>query len=246
VEVYTPAATGFNLSTEEAWLETGDSFSLFVTAYEPENAEAVISWSSSDTSLATVDDAGTVSAVSTGDVTITASTEQEISRSCLIHICGSVTAVSVNPAAAILSPGGTLALESTAETQNGTYINKLVSFESDSPLVAEVNSQGTVTGISHGMATITVSSFSGKTASVRIAVQDESDGMHLPADLKVIEAQAFANIRDTVFYLPAGISDISDSAFDSSAIIVCSVPSYAESRCRELGLPVIDLSSVSP
>ena len=157
-----------------------------------------------------------------------------------------MTAVSVNPAAAILLPGGTLALESTAETQNGTYINKLVSFESDSPLVAEVNSQGMVTGISHGMATITVSSFSGKIASVRIAVQDESVGMHLPADLKVIEAQAFANIRNTVFYLPVGITDISDSAFDSSAIIVCSVPSYAESRCRELGLPVIDLSSVSP
>ena len=61
----------------------------------------------------------------------------------------------------------------------------------------------------------------------------------LPETVTVIESEAFAGIRDTVFRLPASVTFIADDAFDASATLLVPEGSYAETRCRELGLHTV-------
>ena len=61
----------------------------------------------------------------------------------------------------------------------------------------------------------------------------------LPASLERIETEAFFNIRNAVIDIPGTVIFIGDGAFDRSVIVFCEADSYAETRCREMGLKVI-------
>lgn len=92
ITVYQPA-TGMTLSEKEAWLKAKDSLQLEVIGFEPVDAYAEITWSSSDTRIATVNETGLVITYKPGDVIITATTETGMSKSCLIHLYAESTAV---------------------------------------------------------------------------------------------------------------------------------------------------------
>lgn len=60
----------------------------------------------------------------------------------------------------------------------------------------------------------------------------------LPKSLVRIEEEAFANVRKGIFRIPEKVTYIAENAFSDDAVILCSEGSYAESRCRSLGLKV--------
>ena len=60
----------------------------------------------------------------------------------------------------------------------------------------------------------------------------------IPSSTTTIEEGAFEGIKDQVFQIPATVSFIADDAFDPTAIVIVDSGSYAEERCRELGLKV--------
>ena len=60
----------------------------------------------------------------------------------------------------------------------------------------------------------------------------------LPASVTTVESGAFTGLANKVFQLPASVTFIADDAFDPSASILAPKDSYAETRCRELGLKV--------
>ena len=62
--------------------------------------------------------------------------------------------------------------------------------------------------------------------------------MILPASTTTIQEKAFVGIKDALFLIPAAVTFIADDAFDPSAIVLVDEGSYAEERCRELGLKV--------
>lgn len=81
----------------------------------------------------------------------------------------SVTGVTISPKTASVDVGGTTKLDSTVAPSTAT--NKSVSYTSSEEAVATVSSNGTVTGVSEGEATITVTTQDGsKTDTATITV----------------------------------------------------------------------------
>jgi hypothetical protein len=90
----------------------------------------------------------------------------------------SVTGVTVSPTSATLSPGATQQITATIAPNNAT--NKNVTWTSNNPAVATVNSTGLVTALASGTATITATTQDGsKTATSTITVTSTSVNLAL-------------------------------------------------------------------
>lgn len=79
--------TGITLSTNSIVLEKGSTAQITVTAFSPTDAtKKTISWTSSNTAIATVDNTGKVSGISTGFSTITATAQSGITVNCELAV----------------------------------------------------------------------------------------------------------------------------------------------------------------
>ena len=148
----------------------GASETLTVT-YNPADANInkALTWSSSNTSVATVDASGKVTGVAAGTATITATTANGKTATCSVTVQAvAVTGVSLNKTSASLQIGGSETLTATITPPDAT--NKDVTWESSNPAVATVNN-GQVKAIAEGSATITVKTVDGnKTATCSVTV----------------------------------------------------------------------------
>ena len=135
-------------------------------------AGATVTWSSGDTSVATVDASGLVTAVGNGTATITASAESA-SGSAVVTVTQSVATVEVSPSAeTIAAVGNTLQLVAEAFDENGDAVAGIeFSWESSDVAIVTVGASGLVTGVAVGAATITASAGSGQ-GTAEITVMD--------------------------------------------------------------------------
>ena len=165
--------TGVSLDKNELTLTVGQTEKLTATV-EPSNAtNKNVSWSSSDTAVATVASDGTVTAVGAGTATITVTTEDGgKTATCAVTVNAAtvpVTGVSLNKSELALIVGQTEKLVATVQPSDAT--NKNVSWSSSNTAVATVASDGTVTAVGAGTATITVTTEDGgKTATCAVTV----------------------------------------------------------------------------
>ena len=159
---------GVSLDKTTAELTAGQTLQLAATV-TPDNAtNKDVIWSSSNTSVATVNKVGIVNAVASGSVIITVRTvDGEKTATCSITINAadvSVTGVSLNKIETALKVGGTMILTAIVTPDNAS--NKKVTWQSSNTSIATVNSNGVVKAVTAGVANITVTTEDGsKTAS---------------------------------------------------------------------------------
>ena len=115
--------------------------------------DAVVSWSSGDESVATVDPAGLISALGAGSTRITATSEAAFGAAA-VTVTQNVDSIAVSPASAALSPGQRLRLRATAFDANGHTVVEQFSWSSSHPGVATVDQKGLVQGADDGVATV--------------------------------------------------------------------------------------------
>jgi uncharacterized protein YjdB len=136
----------------------------------------VVTWSSANTSIATVSGAGLVSGVAAGvPVTITATSEGVSGTSSITVTLAPVDSVEVSPASASVQVGGTRQLIATLRDANGNVLTgRAVSWSSSDGAVATVSQAGLVTGGAvGGPITITATSEGRSgTASVTVLPQE--------------------------------------------------------------------------
>ena len=154
--------TGVSLNTSTLNLVENETGTLTATV-EPSNAtNKDVTWESSNTSVATVDATGKVTAIGAGTATITVTTEDgSKTATCAVTVTAatvSVSGVTLNKTALSLTVGDTETLTATITPDNAT--NKNVTWSSDTPSVASVNN-GVVTAVAPGTATITVTTVDG-------------------------------------------------------------------------------------
>ena len=206
----------FELSESEIWMINRTETRLTVASVTPEGAEPNIVWTSSDTSVATVDENGLVKSGLPGNATITATDDATgITNTCLIHSCYSVSAIAFAEDAVRLLVGVPYRLTANVTMNTQTCVNRLVTFASSDESVATVDQYGLVTPVGAGAATITATSAKGITAECTVLVEaaDETVTMRLPASATRIEEEAFAGTGAVVYVLPAGITYIGPRAF---------------------------------
>ena len=129
-----------------------------------------VAWSSADTTVATVDSAGLVTAAGVGETAISA-TSGEASAEAVVTVMQSAASVVVSPTADTIAPGDTLRLEAEAYDANGHRIEGArFDWSSSAVAVARVVGSGLVTGVAEGTATITATAGNAG-GSAEIAVQ---------------------------------------------------------------------------
>ena len=165
------AVTKVTLSETTATMTIGGELELTATI-EPKNAtDQRLTWSSSDTGVATVDSNGKVTAKGAGTATITATAASGITAACEITVSDEVievTAVTLDRTEATVKVGKSLQLTATIEPSGATD-QKLEWTSSDSDIA--IVTDGRVTGVAPGEVTITVKTTNGKTATCTITVK---------------------------------------------------------------------------
>ncbi|MDR3904846.1 MAG: S-layer homology domain-containing protein [Evtepia sp.] len=167
--------TGVSLNTSTLNLVENETGTLTATV-EPSNAtNKDVTWESSNTSVATVDATGKVTAIGAGTATITVTTEDgSKTATCAVTVTAatvSVSGVTLNKTALSLTVGDTETLTATITPDNAT--NKNLTWSSDTPSVASVNN-GVVTAVAPGTATITATTVDGGfTATCTVTVRPD-------------------------------------------------------------------------
>ncbi len=200
-------------------LNIGESFTL-AAVISPENAaNKTVTWSSGNTTVATVSTSGVVTANAPGTAVITVTTNSGgKTASCTVTVNPSIpSAVTLNQSSVSLTVGETIQLTATVSPSNAT--DKTVTWTSSNTSVATVNQSGLVTARAAGTATITVTTNSGgKTASCTVTVTDEypEDSLLLSAADKTAVVGSEVTIPLTLTNNP-GIASVGfEIAYDST------------------------------
>ncbi|MDR6550764.1 polysaccharide lyase family 8 super-sandwich domain-containing protein [Paenibacillus qinlingensis] len=164
--------TNISLPSEASLVE-GKALTLPVT-FQPNNAtNKKLVWHSSDTNIATVDRNGVVTGIGHGPVTITAVSELNgaITSQTLVTVTPYVPLTSVNFTNAPLDMTNytTNQLEAMVAPANAT--DQLLTWQSSNPNVIRVDTNGKLTAVKVGTATITATSSNLKVASATIEVK---------------------------------------------------------------------------
>ena len=160
------SATAVTLNTTELTISKGASATLFLTV-TPEDFTDAVSWKSSNTSVATISDAGVVKAVDVGTATIKVVVGGK-SASCKVTVQQPVTGITLNRTSLTLEALATYQLTATANPS--TAVDRRISWSSSAPEVASVDENGLVTAHKKGSATITASAMDGSGVTKTCAV----------------------------------------------------------------------------
>ena len=169
--------TEISLDKSSATLTEGETTTLTATVL-PENTtdSKSVSWSSSNSEVATVDANGTVTAKRAGTAVITATSTNGKTAGCTVTVSRKeipITEISLDKSSATLTEGETTTLVATVLPENTTY-GKSVKWSSSNVAVATVDLMGKVTAKSAGTAIITATSENGKTASCTVKVNKKN------------------------------------------------------------------------
>ncbi len=181
VTVYQPVR-GVTISNESMTVRKGQEFWLNATC-QPENAmNKLIIWSSSDTSIATVDKNGKVTAVEPGDCVITATSQDSgVTARCSLTVTQPITGISLNTNAKTILAGEKFVIIPTIEPLDAD--NKNVTYTSSDTSVATVDSDGIVTGVRGGKTVIIVKTEErGLIASCLVTVQEFVSSVNITQD----------------------------------------------------------------
>jgi len=146
----TPTPVSIAIGTDQQFSAVG-SFNDGSTQLLPS-----VTWSSSSSSVATVNSAGVATAVGTGTATITA-TSGSVSGTAALTVTGAtVTSIAVTPANSNMPVGTTKQFTATATFSDSSTedVTAVVLWGSSKPGVASINNQGLSTSVATGSTTI--------------------------------------------------------------------------------------------
>lgn len=182
--VHVDNAVEFSLSPATREIAVGRTFKL-KKVIKPENAKKTAEWSTSNSSIATVDASGKVTGKRIGSCTITCTlTRYNQSAKCKVKVARLNSTVNLDKKNIRIGVGQTYRLKKTVWSNN-TSLPK-VSWKSSNRRVATVNSGGKITGKKVGLVKITVTT---------------NDAIHAKATCKVRVIQRISSIKLSSDYL---------------------------------------------
>ena len=168
--------TGVKLNKTSQTLAVGKTAALKATVSPSYATNKKVTWSSSNTAVATVNANGTVTAKKAGTATITVTTaDQKKKATCKITVTQPVTGVKLNKTKLIMGNGQSFTLKATVSPSNAT--NKKVTWKSSNTKLAKVSSSGKVTtaASANGTVKITATTADGaKAAACTITIRKPS------------------------------------------------------------------------
>jgi uncharacterized protein YjdB len=182
-----PPVALVELSGVRSSMTTGQSLQLSAVAKDSAGnvlSGRTITWSSSNSAVASVSTTGLVVAVAPGTVTITATSEGRSDSAVITVTNASGPTVSVTPSPMLVAIAGTAQVTAVARDASGAPIpGQTVTFTSSDASIASVSATGVVTGVRAGVVTITATaqSISG-TTNVSVVAPTPLAGRVVTAD----------------------------------------------------------------
>ncbi len=168
--------TGVTVTPNSATVIKGNTEQLIATITPLTATNQNVSWSSTDNSIATVDENGLVTAVEQGNVTIIVTTEDGgFTDSCIVTVVEPVTGIAVTPNNATVIKGNTEQLTATIAPLTAT--NKNLTWSSNNNNIAIVDENGLVTAVEQGNATIIVTTEDGGFTDSCIITVNNANGI---------------------------------------------------------------------
>jgi len=151
-------------------LGVGSTVTLTADVQVQNGASTAVTWSSSAPNVATVGSNGVVTGVAPGDVTITATSVFNSTKtgSASITVKGTVRITSVTPSPVSLRIGTQAKLTSSVEADPG--LSTAVTYQTQSAAIATVSADGTITGVSGGQTGVIVTAVADATQRVTVPV----------------------------------------------------------------------------
>lgn len=186
--------TGVTLDKTTLSLEEGATDNLVATVAPSTATNKAVSYTSSNTDVATVDGNGQVTAVASGTANIEVTTEDggKTATSTVTVTAKQipVTGVTLDKPTLSLEVGATETLNATIAPNDATY--KAVRFTSSDEGIATVDDNGLVTAVAPGSADITVESLmdGSKTATSTVTVTEQTPEQPENVDVETNESDA--------------------------------------------------------
>ena len=164
------SVSSLSLHPSALQLKAGETSTLSLTISPEDVTEREITWSSSSSSVATVND-GVVTAVKSGSAKITAKASNGVSATCDVTVIVPVTGITVSPQTLVLEQYTSAKITATVSPSGAT--DKSVNWKSSNTSIATV-SNGTVQALTPGTVDITATTIDGGyTATCTVTVEKE-------------------------------------------------------------------------
>lgn len=148
---------GIRFETEQARVRKGGRLTLSAVAQPEGKTDGRLVWSSSDWSVASVDEEGVVSGKSKGEAVITVTAvDGGYTAECRVRVYQPVTELRMDNRSVTVDTGEDIQLTATILPYDAD--NKSIVWSSDNPDVADVNGKGVVTGVKAGQTVIRATS----------------------------------------------------------------------------------------
>ena len=178
VEASAPVYTGtVTINRTALTLGVGEKFTLTAGIIDTNNDKQTIIWRSSNSKVAKVSKNGLVLAGGAGTAVITASLENGSKASCTVTVKNAPTAIYLNKTSLTLGVGEQFDLDSSFKNGEGA---RVIDYTSSNSLVAPVQKAGgIVTAKMVGTATITATTYNGKTVTCTVTVKKAPTQLYL-------------------------------------------------------------------
>lgn len=143
-----------DLTSESALLPAGETMKIEASVTPADAFDPGLTWTSSDTAVATVGDDGTVTGIAPGSVTVTATSTDgsEVSGSIELTVLVPVRTITLSESELTLEVGKSAAIEATFSPSDATDTAVVWTVEGGNCVTVDAN--GTVTAIETGEATV--------------------------------------------------------------------------------------------
>ncbi|MBQ6290566.1 MAG: Ig-like domain-containing protein [Clostridia bacterium] len=198
----TQPVTSINITQADIPVTVGRNAQAKAQVLPAEANDKTVTWSSSDTSIATVRNNGQITGVKAGvcTITCTSNSNPDVSASATVTVSQPVTKiVNVNdPSELTLKTGESGQLKWSVQPDDAT--NKGLTFKSLAPKVATVDANGVVTAVGRGVASITATAQDGskKQGTVKVTVLQPVTGVTMQRDLYYVQRGGASNVRAVV------------------------------------------------
>ena len=246
VEVVKPVTKiQFDSSTKQIY--DGRSIKINVTVSPVDATNTELAWSSSDDSVAIVDEFGNVTGIKKGTsiITATAKDGSGVNAKCTVTVLKSVTKIQLSETSKEILEGKTFKLNTTIIPSDADY--KYLNWSSNNTSIATVDSSGNVKGVKKGSAVITASARdgSGVNAKCTVIVKKPVTNIELNFTNKEILLGNSFTLKSTVLPSDADNKEVDITSSDNLSIDDNGVVKALSEGRGSITVTAMDGSSVS-
>ena len=228
--------SGVRLDRTQEKLEKGNTVALKATVSPEDASDSSLTWSSSDPTVASVNDQGVVTALKNGESTISVKTNDGgYTASCVVSVWTRVAGITLDHTSLALYTGEQAGLAATISPADAS--DQTVRWTSSNPTVASVDGKGVITANEKGEVVITATTSDGSlTATCLVTVMVHVTDVAInPPEVTILKDN---RLQLTATVLPENASDATVQWSSNNSSIV-SIDNQGVISARECGTATI-------